>query len=1264
MISRMEKRILAIVLAFLMCVTTGYTGTVTANAAEFQDSEITEISEGVKNETTLDAGAKTAIYRFVPQETGTYHFYSVESGDTYGAIYDASQNLIKEASDDGNSGVDFSIETELTAGETYYLGVNYYLDVDSGKITWIVEKEETKATEDVSEAQTEAALEDSSEGAATVASAEEEASKWNCKLDTDGTGLVITGYTGEETDLVVPEELEYEGKKYPVTEIGEAAFGMSNASGTSGIKSLNSIKIPSTVKVIGDNAFHYNRTLASVDLSDATGLKTIGDGAFSDAKFTTIEFPENLETIGNYAFSGVQFTTLEFPENLKTIGSTAFACGWTNYGSLSRLTKIDFSRAKNLESIGRMAFANALITEVSFPEKLKTIEERAFADITSLTKVDFSNASSLEVIEKAAFKNCSIKEVAFPENLKEIEGEAFGVELNEVSELEKVDFSKATSLVRIGYEAFSSSSIRTVKLPKNIEEIANGAFSGNELLTEVDFSDAKKLEAISSDAFAWCPELKNINLEEATSLTTIASSAFQGIGTDFMAIPDSVEEIAEDTEYGSYTFSSADGGTFYLYGKVGSAAQQYANNSNGRVEFREVDGVYLKGSEKDAIKVGEDSYQLEVLWPRKESNSELKWKSSNPSVATVDSKGLVTKVKKGTVRITATRGDYSDSVRIRFQAAYNVSQDGKWYYRILSDKTIAICGYTGGDEEKVTIPETIDGQKVTRLQDFSVANWDNIKVLILPKTLTTIDSGVFMEYSGEIIIPDDNAISYIGKSTFGYNCSVYGPENFLFANYINASCENGYRLDNKLYIAGKGFQTANYDECIYQMEVEHIPSSLPEDTEITWENSDPEKVVIDSTENGRSAEAIKAKTDVYGTFTITASTGIYQDSIKVEFKPKVFNATEGGYLYIVLDAEQKTAALVGCNNTLSGGEPMEIPETVKGFNTDGESYTVTTIKNGAFSDVSWDDDDITVVIPDTVTEIEDQAFAKVDVVVGTKGTESERFVKRHGGQMIFCDRNQMKLNTDRAEVWMKKDSWRPSTYTLSVSYAYEGADLSNIKWESTAPEVASVGDGVVTLHKQGSTVITATCGGLKASCTVDVGYVEDGYRYKELNDGTVEFLGRRDNEYEGIPEYLGGKKVTVIGEGAVKTNSSIVIPDTVKAIKQNAFSAEYGNDTIMVSMPDSVTTIEAGAFGDNGNTYEFYGVCGSFAEKYAEKYDYIEFFEDQLILEGDLYETEEVSVGILAIGEKTELEIVHFPMDTDMDSDRLHGHLPIQKLFL
>ena len=31
---------------------------------------------------------------------------------------------------------------ELTADESYYLGVDYYLDIEEGKITWIIEKEE------------------------------------------------------------------------------------------------------------------------------------------------------------------------------------------------------------------------------------------------------------------------------------------------------------------------------------------------------------------------------------------------------------------------------------------------------------------------------------------------------------------------------------------------------------------------------------------------------------------------------------------------------------------------------------------------------------------------------------------------------------------------------------------------------------------------------------------------------------------------------------------------------------------------------------------------------------------------------------------------------------------------------------------------------------------------------------------------------------------------------------------------------------------
>ena len=113
MISKMEKRILAFLIACMMCVTTGYTGVV-ANAEELNGEEILEVSEGQKNETILNSKAEIELYRFVPKKTETYHFYSVDSGDTYGAVYDSGKNLIADASDDGKDGVDFSIETELT----------------------------------------------------------------------------------------------------------------------------------------------------------------------------------------------------------------------------------------------------------------------------------------------------------------------------------------------------------------------------------------------------------------------------------------------------------------------------------------------------------------------------------------------------------------------------------------------------------------------------------------------------------------------------------------------------------------------------------------------------------------------------------------------------------------------------------------------------------------------------------------------------------------------------------------------------------------------------------------------------------------------------------------------------------------------------------------------------------------------------------------------------------------------------------------------
>ena len=96
----------------------------------------------------------------------------------------------------------------------------------------------------------------------------------------------------------------------------------------SGVKQnqIYSVKIPSTVKVIGVEAFYHNTTLASVDLSEATGLESIKDQAFYSTGISEIVFPENLKTIGDSAFTGcTQLKKVILSEGVEEIGAGAFS---------------------------------------------------------------------------------------------------------------------------------------------------------------------------------------------------------------------------------------------------------------------------------------------------------------------------------------------------------------------------------------------------------------------------------------------------------------------------------------------------------------------------------------------------------------------------------------------------------------------------------------------------------------------------------------------------------------------------------------------------------------------------------------------------------------------------------------------------------------------------------------------------------------------------------------------------------------------------
>ena len=131
-------------------------------------------------------------------------------------------------------------------------------------------------------------------------------------LDTDTKVATVTGYdsSNKPTDVVIPNTIEYGGKNYSVTTIGQWAFYS--------CISLASIDIPNSVTTIGEFAFAYCFSLASVNIGES--VTTIGVGAFIYCYYITSvtclakECPVCDKGLWNNIFSVFDTATLYVPK--------------------------------------------------------------------------------------------------------------------------------------------------------------------------------------------------------------------------------------------------------------------------------------------------------------------------------------------------------------------------------------------------------------------------------------------------------------------------------------------------------------------------------------------------------------------------------------------------------------------------------------------------------------------------------------------------------------------------------------------------------------------------------------------------------------------------------------------------------------------------------------------------------------------------------------------------------------------------------------
>lgn len=337
-----------------------------------------------------------------------------------------------------------------------------------------------------------------------------------------------------------------------VTEIGERAYWVSS---TGRIKSL---KLPSSLKKIGKEAFARSAVLTDISFSE--GLEEIEVGAFASTGVTSVVFPstlkkistgsinyevgdaggafnhctklesitlpEGLEYIGKYAFAHTSLKSMKIPSTVTMFGSNAFSsCNsltsveFMSVSSSSQKSSIDtsqwesgiFSGCTNLETISISGSWNSVpasmfascekLSHVTIESGVQKIGDRAFYGCEKL--VNISLPAGVAYIGEAAFEGCTeLKAVSLPEGLKIIGNEAF----KECSALELGSLPE--SIDSIGSQAFKKSSIAISSLPSSLTSIGNEAFAGCKNIKSITVGKLSETKA-GSKVFSGCTGLKS-----------------------------------------------------------------------------------------------------------------------------------------------------------------------------------------------------------------------------------------------------------------------------------------------------------------------------------------------------------------------------------------------------------------------------------------------------------------------------------------------------------------------------------------------------------------------------------------------------------------------------------------------------------------------------------------------------------------------------------------------------------------------------------
>lgn len=309
--------------------------------------------------------------------------------------------------------------------------------------------------------------------------------------------------------------------------------------------------------------------LSSVDFSDVSNSITAVEYlAFSGANVPELILPDTITTLSPYCFSSAIIKTLTIPPLVTVLSTGAFQYvqPFVDFDT-GEETPTSIILPQNLVKIDQSCFEGAPIQQITIPNTVTEIGERAFSYCQNLASIVLS--TSLQKISNAMLQGCtSLTEITIPASVTEIGQDAFGgtgithiIIPATVTALGQNVLMQCSSLATIDIQAnvteipasFAIESGRTsITLPDTVQTIGVAAFAtGSASLTEITIPAS--VTSIGSDAFYQPNPMTTITCLATTPPTLNGNNVFQIDSNTVIKVPSaSVAAYKAATNWSNY----------------------------------------------------------------------------------------------------------------------------------------------------------------------------------------------------------------------------------------------------------------------------------------------------------------------------------------------------------------------------------------------------------------------------------------------------------------------------------------------------------------------------------------------------------------------------------------------------------------------------------------------------------------------------------------------------------------------------------------